>query len=43
MKKHKKINPKDEKAAEKSALNLIKYRARSEQSDRKMQEERFDR
>jgi regulatory protein len=43
VKNYKKINPKDEKAAEKSALNLIKYRARSEKelSDR-LKEKGFD-
>jgi len=43
VKNYKKINPKDEKAAERSALNLIKYRARSEKelSDR-LKEKGFD-
>ncbi|KUK83473.1 MULTISPECIES: regulatory protein RecX [Petrotoga] len=43
MKKSKKINPKDEKAAEKSALNLIKYRARSEKElSVRLKEKGFD-
>jgi len=43
MKKYKKINSKDEKAAEKSALNLIKYRARSEEElSNRLKEKGFD-
>ncbi|MBL5982177.1 RecX family transcriptional regulator [Petrotoga sp. 8T1HF07.NaAc.6.1] len=43
MKNYKKIDPKDEKAAEKSALNLIKYRARSEKElSSRLKEKGFD-